>query len=230
MRARGQDRDKWIPEGRKERIETGAISQTFIHIPQNWHSSWWRHIRWCGQMYEHRLTDLQSLHKCTLSRNNTTYSTNTLAHTYTDYSCKDRAISVSLGSFVLSNGEERQVTQESKPSGQQFLPYFFAHLTLSASHQTSTSCSSLSLLTLLLKNKTGFPIANLIKKAKTKNTLILLSVAYSSVPYTSTAVSKTILKSISGPHCCWHCSWFEVNPTYTIMVLEILTISLGNDC
>lgn len=32
--AHGADRDKWSPEGRKERIETGAITQSFFHILQ----------------------------------------------------------------------------------------------------------------------------------------------------------------------------------------------------
>lgn len=36
--ARGADRDKWSPE----RIETGAITQSFIHILQNLCSYWWK--------------------------------------------------------------------------------------------------------------------------------------------------------------------------------------------
>lgn len=33
VRTRGYDGDKWTPEGRKERIETGAITHSFLHIP-----------------------------------------------------------------------------------------------------------------------------------------------------------------------------------------------------
>lgn len=64
VHTRGRDRDKWSPEGRKERIETGVITQTFIHILQRKKISE-DPLSWAVQ------THLQSLHCKSRMRKNT---------------------------------------------------------------------------------------------------------------------------------------------------------------
>lgn len=115
--------------GKEERIEMVVITLTFIHIPQKWIPS---------LVTTHTLS-----HSCASRYTNPHFTattqkhtfkegwdvaTQTYSHTHTqkiaEHSCKDGAISVSVGSLFVSNGEGSQVTQERKPSGRQFFPHF----------------------------------------------------------------------------------------------------------
>lgn len=140
VHTRGQDRDKWSPEGRKERIETGAITQSFIHIPQNWRSLWWRCTLLCGQMYEHWFTVTTQNHTVKRECNIQTYP-HTLTQWQTPPARTEPLVYLWGVSFYLM---ERRVKWPKRANqvDSSFSPIF--SLTLCASHQTSSSCSILS--------------------------------------------------------------------------------------